>query len=105
MALAGCGGDGTGSDGVGLRRRGHLRQHGRLGRPARRHLRPRRGIVVSTDPKYPPQSFLNSDTGEYEGFDIDVAAEIAKRLGVDIGWEAPSGRSAHRRRHGRAAGT
>ena len=46
-------------------------------------------IVVSTDPKYPPQSSLNSDTGEYEGFDIDVATEIAKRLGVDIGWEAP----------------
>ena len=46
-------------------------------------------IVVSTDPKYPPQSFLNSDTGEYEGFDIDVATEIANRLGVDIAWEAP----------------
>jgi polar amino acid transport system substrate-binding protein len=46
-------------------------------------------IVVSTDPKYPPQSSLNSETGEYEGFDIDVATEIAKRLGVDIGWEAP----------------
>jgi polar amino acid transport system substrate-binding protein len=46
-------------------------------------------IVVSTDPKYPPQSFLNSDTGEYEGFDIDVATAIADRLGVDIAWEAP----------------
>jgi polar amino acid transport system substrate-binding protein len=46
-------------------------------------------IVVSTDPKYPPQSSLNSDTGEYEGFDIDVATEIAKRLGVSIAWEAP----------------
>ncbi len=44
---------------------------------------------MSTDPKYPPQSFLNSDTGEYEGFDIDVATEIANRLGVDIAWEAP----------------
>jgi len=46
-------------------------------------------LVVSTDPKYPPQSSLNIDTGEYEGFDIDVATEIAKRLGVDIGWETP----------------
>ncbi len=46
-------------------------------------------IVVSTDPKYPPQSSLNSDTGLYEGFDIDVATEIAKRLGVDIAWETP----------------
>jgi polar amino acid transport system substrate-binding protein len=47
-------------------------------------------IRVSTDPAYPPQSYLNPDTGEYEGFDIDVATEIAKRLGVDISWEAPS---------------
>jgi polar amino acid transport system substrate-binding protein len=46
-------------------------------------------IRVSTDPAYPPQSELNASTGEYEGFDIDVATEIAKRLGVDIGWETP----------------
>jgi polar amino acid transport system substrate-binding protein len=47
-------------------------------------------ITVSTDPAYPPQSELNEQTGEYEGFDIDVATEIANRLGVDIAWEAPS---------------
>ena len=47
-------------------------------------------LTVSTDPAYPPQSSLNDQTGEYEGFDIDVATEIAKRLGVDVGWEAPS---------------
>jgi len=46
-------------------------------------------IRVSTDPAYPPQSFLNSDTGEYEGFDIDVATEIANRLGVRVEWIAP----------------
>jgi polar amino acid transport system substrate-binding protein len=47
-------------------------------------------LTVSTDPEYPPQSSLNEQTGEYEGFDIDVATEIAKRLGVDIGWETPA---------------
>jgi polar amino acid transport system substrate-binding protein len=47
-------------------------------------------IRVSTDPAYPPQSSLNQETGEYEGFDIDVAAAIADRLGVDIEWETPS---------------
>ncbi|MBC7309327.1 MAG: transporter substrate-binding domain-containing protein [Actinomycetales bacterium] len=47
-------------------------------------------IKVSTDPAYPPQSSLNDQTGEYEGFDIDVATEIAKRLGVEVAWEAPS---------------
>ena len=47
-------------------------------------------IRVSTDPAYPPQSSLNEDTGEYEGFDIDVTNEIAKRLGVDVEWQTPS---------------
>lgn len=47
-------------------------------------------LTVSTDPAYPPQSSLNEQTGEYEGFDIDVATEIANRLGVDVAWEAPS---------------
>lgn len=46
-------------------------------------------IRVSTDPAYPPQSELNAATGKYEGFDIDVATEIAKRLGVGLGWETP----------------
>ena len=45
-------------------------------------------IRVSTDPAYPPQSSLNEETGEYEGFDIDVATEIATRLGVEVAWEA-----------------
>jgi len=47
-------------------------------------------LTVSTDPAYPPQSELNEQTGQYEGFDIDVATEIANRLGVDIAWEAPA---------------
>jgi polar amino acid transport system substrate-binding protein len=47
-------------------------------------------LTVSTDPAYPPQSSLNEQTGEYEGFDIDVATEVAHRLGVEVAWEAPS---------------
>jgi polar amino acid transport system substrate-binding protein len=47
-------------------------------------------IRVATDPAYPPQSFLNEDTNEFEGFDIDVATEIANRLGVDVEWETPA---------------
>jgi polar amino acid transport system substrate-binding protein len=46
-------------------------------------------LTVSTDPAYPPASSLNEQTGEYEGFDIDVATEIADRLGVDVAWETP----------------
>ena len=39
-------------------------------------------------PNYAPQSFLKSD-GTFEGFDIDVANEIAKRLGVTAKFETP----------------
>jgi polar amino acid transport system substrate-binding protein len=46
-------------------------------------------LRVSTDPAYPPQSFLN-EQGEMEGFDIDVATEIANRLGVEVAWETPA---------------
>ena len=46
-------------------------------------------IRAATDPAYPPQSFLN-DQGEYEGFDIDVTKEIAKRMGVEVQWMTPS---------------
>ncbi|MCF6246789.1 MAG: transporter substrate-binding domain-containing protein [Desulfobacula sp.] len=45
-------------------------------------------IVVSTDANYAPQSFLN-DKGELEGFDISVAREVAKRLGVKIKFITP----------------
>jgi polar amino acid transport system substrate-binding protein len=46
-------------------------------------------IRVSTDPNYAPQSFLN-DEGELEGFDIDVAKEIASRLEVEAEFETPT---------------
>jgi polar amino acid transport system substrate-binding protein len=45
-------------------------------------------IVMSTDPQYPPQSEVKPD-GTFEGFDIDVGTEIAKRLGVDIKFQTP----------------
>ena len=43
----------------------------------------RGSLRVSTDPNYAPQSFLN-DQGELDGFDVDVAKEAAKRLGVKV---------------------
>lgn len=45
-------------------------------------------LKVSTDPNYKPQSFLKPD-GTFEGFDIDVANEIGKRLGVTVKFETP----------------
>lgn len=43
-------------------------------------------LVVSAEAAYPPQSVLKD--GKWEGFDIDVATEIAKRLGVAVEFTA-----------------
>ncbi len=39
-------------------------------------------LRVATDAKYKPASWYDVKTGDWNGFDVDVAAEIAKRLGV-----------------------
>ena len=61
-------------------------------------------IMVSTDPNYEPQSFLNPDgkhpadtkcpgdaltTAEMQGFDVDVAAAIGEALGVETCFATP----------------
>ena len=40
-------------------------------------------LTLSSDAEYPPQSFLN-EKNEMDGFDVDVAKEIARRLGVKL---------------------
>ena len=45
-------------------------------------------MVVATNADYPPQSLLN-EKGQFEGFDIEVAREIAKRLGVTVRFVTP----------------
>ena len=40
-------------------------------------------LTMSTDPAYPPQSFIN-DKNEMAGFDVEVGREIAKRLGAEL---------------------
>lgn len=48
-----------------------------------------RGTVrVSTDPNYAPQSYLD-ESGNFVGFDVDVAEEIARRLGVEVEFVTP----------------
>lgn len=49
----------------------------------------KRGVLrVSSDPNYEPQSFLDAN-GEFTGFDVDVAREVAKRLGVKAEFVTP----------------
>ena len=45
-------------------------------------VRQRGRLLISTDSNYAPQSFKNPD-GSWEGFDIDVATEVARRIGVE----------------------
>jgi polar amino acid transport system substrate-binding protein len=62
-------------------------------------------ILVSTDPNYEPQSFLNTEgkrpadtkcpsdaltTAEMQGFDVDVAKAIGSDLGVETCFATPS---------------
>jgi polar amino acid transport system substrate-binding protein len=62
-------------------------------------------IMVSTDPNYEPQSFLNTEgkrpgdskcpsdaltTAEMQGFDVDVAKSIGDALGVETCFATPS---------------
>jgi polar amino acid transport system substrate-binding protein len=44
-------------------------------------------IRISTDADYAPQSSV-TPSGDFEGFDIDVGEEIARRLGVRAEWTA-----------------
>ncbi len=46
-------------------------------------------LKVASDANWAPQSFLN-ENNEMDGFDVDVAKEIAKQLGVEIEFVTPS---------------
>ncbi len=41
-------------------------------------------ILVGTTGDYKPFSYLNPETGKYEGHDIDAAKKLAKALGVEV---------------------
>ncbi|HEY5729126.1 MAG TPA: transporter substrate-binding domain-containing protein [Anaerolineales bacterium] len=86
FVLAACGGGGSTADNLldAVKERGY--------------------ILVSTDPNYEPQSFLNTDgnrpadskcpsdaltTAEMQGFDVDVAIAVGEGLGVETCFATP----------------
>lgn len=85
LLAAACGGETTGSGGDSG---GDGGTAGKEGNDLLAVVKDRGTLVASTDPAYPPQS-SRTPTGEYEGFDIDVINEIAKRLGVDVEFVTP----------------
>ena len=56
-------------------------------------LKSRGTFVLGLDASFPPLGFRDNDTNEIVGYDIDLAKEVAKRLGVEfkaqpIDWKA-----------------
>ena len=47
-------------------------------------------VVVANDSNYAPQSYLDPDTNEIIGFDVDVAKGMAEILGLTVKWEHPA---------------
>ncbi|MCR5098699.1 MAG: transporter substrate-binding domain-containing protein [Lachnospiraceae bacterium] len=41
-------------------------------------------FVMGFDAKFPPWGYINEETGEAEGFDIDLAREVCRRMGVEL---------------------
>jgi polar amino acid transport system substrate-binding protein len=79
LLVAACGGETTAGGGGGD---GDTGTAGKEGNDLLQVVKDRGTLIASTDPAYPPQSRRNPQ-GEFEGFDIDVTEEIAKRLGLD----------------------
>lgn len=50
-------------------------------------------LILGLDASFPPMGFVDADSGNIVGFDIDLAREVCKRLGVElvpqpINWDA-----------------
>lgn len=41
-------------------------------------------LVLGLDDAFPPMGFVDTQTGELTGFDIDVASEVCSRLGIEL---------------------
>lgn len=41
-------------------------------------------FILGLDADFPPMGYKDTETGEVVGFDIDLAAEVCKRLGVEL---------------------
>ena len=52
-------------------------------------------LMLGLDDAFPPMGYVDTETGEIIGFDIDVAREVCSRLGIElklqpIGWDSKS---------------
>jgi ABC-type amino acid transport substrate-binding protein len=54
------------------------------------HIQSTGVIRVGTDPTWPPYQMLNNETGQIEGFEVDLANACAETLGLTIDWQSVS---------------
>jgi len=45
---------------------------------------------VANDRNYPPQSYVDRETGKLVGFDVDVARRVSQILGLTVVWKHPA---------------
>ena len=88
IGAAACGGETTAGGGGGGGGGNDSGQAGKEGNDLLAVVKEKGVLTASTDAAYPPQSSRNPQ-GEFEGFDIDVTNEIAKRLGVEVEYVTP----------------
>ncbi len=43
-------------------------------------------LTVATDASYPPFEMMNEETGQPEGFDVDLMDAVAAKAGLDFEW-------------------
>ena len=41
-------------------------------------------LRIGLDPSYPPFEYVDEDTGQVQGYDVDLAREIGRRLGLEV---------------------
>jgi polar amino acid transport system substrate-binding protein len=50
----------------------------------------RKKVLIANDLNYPPQSFIDPQAHKLVGFDVDVAKEAARILGLGVVWKHPA---------------
>ena len=48
-------------------------------------------LILVTTGNFPPFTKINESTGDNEGYSVDIAKEIARRLGTLFVWTGPGG--------------
>lgn len=81
LVLAGCGQGGTASTPTSAQAPQATAAPAASANDLLADVKKRGKLLIATDANYKPQSFKNPD-GSFEGFDVDVGREVAKRLGV-----------------------